>query len=73
MSTFLTVHSTYGNEDTIEDPTIVKHMSSLKRHLAGFDLQMDEVTRDGDCAFRNIVRQIHSLVATTQMIVFANI
>ena len=34
----------------------------LKRHLATFNLQLDRVQSDGDCAFRTIMRQVRKLV-----------
>ena len=47
-------------EDNVEtqDPTINSLMTTLTRHLAGFNLQIDKVKGDGDCAFRSIGRQI---------------
>ena len=47
-------------EDTIDsaDPTVHSNNETLQRHLAKFNLQLDKVTPDGDCAFRSIVRQI---------------
>ena len=48
-------------EDTIDsaDPTVHSTKETLQRHLAKFNLQLDKVTPDGDCAFRSIVRQIN--------------
>ena len=47
-------------EDTIDsaDPTVHSNNETLQRHLAKFNLQLDKVTPDGDCAFRSIVKQI---------------
>ena len=41
----------------INDPNINTHIEDLERHLAGFRLEIDNISRDGDCAFRSIVRQ----------------
>ena len=40
------------------DPNISTHTEDLKRHLAGFGLEIESVSRDGDCAFRSIRRQL---------------
>ena len=47
-------------EDIIdtEDPTVNSNDQTLQRHLAKFNLQLDKVIADGDCAFRSIVRQV---------------
>ena len=52
------------SEDNIDtdDPTINSHSETLKRHLATFNLQLDRVQSDGDCAFRTIMRQVRKLV-----------
>lgn len=36
----------------------------LKRNLAAFDLEIDEVVGDGDCAFTSIIKQLHKVVPT---------
>ena len=41
-----------------EDPTIKEHQARLTRHLAGFNRVIDDTAKDGDCAFRSIVRMI---------------
>ena len=33
-----------------------------KRNLAAFDLEIDEVVGDGDCAFTSIIKQLHKAV-----------
>ena len=33
------------------------HFEDLERHLAGFRLEINHISKDGDCAFRSIVRQ----------------
>ena len=52
------------SEDNIDtdDPTINIHSETLKRHLATFNLQLDRVQSDGDCAFRTIIRKVRKLV-----------
>ena len=47
-------------DDTTEsnDPNISTHTEDLKRHLAGFGLEIESVSKDGDCAFRSIIRQL---------------
>ena len=50
-----------NNIDT-DDSTINSHSETLKRHLAIFNLQLDRVQSDGDCAFRTIMRQVKKLV-----------
>ena len=39
------------------DPNINTHIEDLERHLAGFRLEIDHISKDGDCAFRSIIRQ----------------
>ena len=41
-----------------EDPTIKEHQARLTRYLAGFNRVIDDTAKDGDCAFRSIVRMI---------------
>ena len=41
------------------------HRSSpegIKKNLAAFDLEIDAVAGDGDCAFRSIIRQLYKVV-----------
>ena len=38
-----------------DDPTMNSHEQILERQLAGFGLCIDEVQKDGDCAFRSVV------------------
>lgn len=44
-----------------DDPTISSHCDTLKRHLASFNLELDIIEPDGDCAFRSIVMQVSKL------------
>ena len=44
--------------DGTEDPTVNSHLMNLERQLAGFGLQLDSIQRDGDCAFRSVIREI---------------
>ena len=39
------------------DPNINTHIEDLERLLAGFRLEIDHISKDGDCAFRSIIRQ----------------
>ena len=41
-----------------QEPTINSHMMNLERQLAGFGLKIDPIQRDGDCAFRSVIREI---------------
>ena len=43
-----------------QDPTInsYSHMMNLERQLAGFGLKIDPIQRDGDCAFRSVIREM---------------
>ena len=41
----------------INDPNMNTHIEDLERHLAGFRLEMNSISRDGDCAFRSIIKQ----------------
>ena len=54
MTKLLTVENTIDSAD----PTVHSNNETLQRHLAKFNLQLDKVTLDGDCAFRSIVKQI---------------
>ena len=47
-------------DDTTEsnDPNISTHTEDLKRHLARFGLEIESVSKDGDRAFRSIIRQL---------------
>ena len=53
MSDILTVEE----NSEIDDPTINSHTETLNRHLGGFNLEIDAIQPDGDCAFRSVVRQ----------------
>ena len=46
---------------TINDPNINTHIEDLERNLAGFRLEIDDISKDGDCAFRSIIRQTSKL------------
>jgi len=41
-----------------QDPTINSHMMNLERQLAGLGLKIYPIQRDGDCAFRSVIREI---------------
>ena len=49
------------NEGDESDPTIAEHDRSLSRNLAGFNLKVDKVARDGDCAFRGVARMLRPI------------
>ena len=57
-------------EDNFEcdDQTIKSNLILLERQLAGIGLQIDPVKRDGDCAFRSIVRELKQRVAGNSII-----
>ena len=50
MSDILTVEE----NSEIDDPTINSHTETLNRHLGGFNLEIDAIEPDGDCAFRSV-------------------
>ena len=55
------MHNLLNVEESImvtDDPTINTNEQTLQRNLAKFNLELDNVQPDGDCAFRSIVRQI---------------
>lgn len=37
-----------------------QHRDNLVRNLSGFDLEVDEIAKDGNCFFRATVRQLHN-------------
>lgn len=41
-----------------DDNAIRGYVDVLKRNLAAFDLEIDVVIGDGDCAFRSLAKQI---------------
>ena len=47
---------------TPSSDVIEAHLKELKKHLAAFDLEIDAVAGDGDCAFRSIIRQLYKVV-----------
>lgn len=50
------------DDDTaVYDPNINTHIEDLERHLCRFRLEIDSISRDGDCAFHSIVRQLLKL------------
>ncbi|PFX34755.1 hypothetical protein AWC38_SpisGene394 [Stylophora pistillata] len=49
------------NEGDESDPTIAEHDRSLSRNLAGFNLKVDKVARDGDCAFRGVAPMLRPI------------
>ena len=49
------------NEEDESDPSIAEHDRSLSRNLAGFNLKVDKVARDGDCAFRGVARMLRPI------------
>ena len=53
MSDILTVEK----NSEIDVPTINSHTGTLNRHLGGFNLEIDAIQPNGDCAFRSVVRQ----------------
>lgn len=56
LSNLLSLEATESN-----DPIIRTHTEDLQRHLAGFGLKIHSVSKDGDCAFRSIIRQLSKL------------
>ena len=56
-----------GNSEC-DDQTIKSNLIFLERQLAGFGLQIDPLKRDGDCAFRSLVREFKKLAADNLII-----
>ena len=55
-------------DTVVEDPTINSHLQILERQLAGFGLCVDEVQKDGDCAFRSVIRQFRKRARDDEII-----
>ena len=53
-------HILYDNESDKTNPAITEHRTRLDRNLAGFNLKIDAIAKDGDCAFRSVVRMLRS-------------
>ena len=45
-------------DDNVSENTDVNHHELLRKHLASFNLRIDPVIGDGDCAFRSIIVQV---------------
>ena len=43
-------------------------MQILERQLAGFGLCVDEIQKDGDCAFRSVIRQFRKRAKNDELI-----
>lgn len=57
-----TIHSVKCWDLSPHSDVIEAHRKQLKRKQAGFDLQIEEVFGDGDCAFTSIIKQLHKTV-----------
>ena len=55
-------------DTVVGDPTINSHLQILERQLAGFGLCVDEVQKDGDCAFRSVIRQFRKRARDDEII-----
>jgi hypothetical protein len=64
MRDSLNMHNIYGTDDMMLDSVIDMNLNTLRRHLAAFGLGIEEVSKDGDCAFRSIIKQLHALETT---------
>ena len=47
-----------GDFSALLDKTIAEHQALLRRHLATFNLVINPLAKDGDCAFRSVVKMI---------------
>lgn len=55
--------------DTDTDPSSEQHHNSLLiRNLSSFNLEIDSVEGDGDCAFRSIIKQMQQMRKTFEWI-----
>lgn len=52
------VKQTLITDEDVSENTDVKHRQLLLKHLASFNLRIDPVSGDGDCAFRSILVQV---------------
>ena len=59
MPEVITVQNMFNRQD--DDVTIKSYLSVLERNLAAYNLEIEKVRGDGDCAFRSLVKQIHKL------------
>ena len=57
-----TIHSVKCWDLSPHSDVIETHREQLKRNQAAFDLQIEEVFGDGDCAFTSIIKQLHKTV-----------
>ena len=55
-------HIFYDNESDNDktNPTITEHRTPLDRNLAGFNLKINAIAKDGDCAFCSVARMLRS-------------
>ena len=58
----LSVHHICHDDDndlaSLADTTITEHQARLRKHLATFSRIIDPSAKDGDCAFRSVIRMI---------------
>lgn len=52
------VKQTLITDEDVSENTDVNHRQLLLKHLASFNLRIDPVSGDGDCAFRSIIVQV---------------
>ena len=52
------VKQTLITDEDVSQNTDVNHRQLLLKHLASFNLRIDPVSGDGDCAFRSIIVQV---------------
>ena len=55
-------HIFYDNESDNDktNPTITEHRTGLDRNLASFNLKIDAIAKDSDCAFRSVASILRS-------------
>ena len=57
----LSVHHSWADDcdfSSLSDPTITEHRARLGKHLATFNRIIKPTAKDGDCAFRSIIKMI---------------
>ena len=57
----LSVHHSWADDcdfSSLSDPTITEHQARLGKHLATFNRIIKPTAKDGDCAFRSIIKMI---------------
>ena len=59
----LNVHHIFYDNESDKDktnPTTTEHRTRLDRNLSSFNLKINAIAKDGDCAFRSVARMLRS-------------